>query len=134
MKRLTCLCLVLGAVLAGQYALAQTPADAPKTVVNVGVTGRPDQASLELGYLRGYFAKQRLDLAFVQAGVGASDYMSALARNQMQVTAGAPNAAMFNALDRGIDIRIVADWSHLGDARDTTQGFLVRATLMDWAR
>ena len=42
-----------------------------------------------------------------------------------------PNAALFNALNRGIDIRIVADESHVGDASDRIVSIMVRSDLMD---
>jgi NitT/TauT family transport system substrate-binding protein len=87
-----------------------------KQVVKVGVTGRPDQASLVLALQRGYWAKQGLDVQFIQSGAAAQDATAALAANQIQVTAGSPSAGLFNALNRGIDIRMVADWSHIGTA------------------
>ena len=100
-------------------------------VVKVAVTGRPDQAALELAYHRGYFTEQGLDVQFVGGGVGAEEFASALAGGQLQVAAGAPNAALFNAFNRGIDLRIVADWAHVGGADDTTFSFVVRSDLLD---
>ena len=102
-----------------------------KQVVKVGVTGRPDQASLELALHRGYWEKQNLDVQFIQAGAAAQDATSALATNQIQVTAGSPSAGLFNALNRGINIRMVADWSHIGAAEDSTFSISVRSDLID---
>jgi NitT/TauT family transport system substrate-binding protein len=101
------------------------------TVVNVGVTGRPDQAQLELARARGYFQKQGIDVHFVPGGTSGQDYISSLATNQIQVAAGSPNAGMFNAVNRGIDVRIVADWAHLGESDDSTFSFVVRKDLLD---
>jgi len=100
-------------------------------VVNVGVTGRPDQAQLELARARGYFEKQGIDVHFVPGGASGQDYISSLATNQIQVAAGSPNAGMFNAVNRGIDVRIVADWAHLGQSDDSTFSFVARKDLLD---
>jgi NitT/TauT family transport system substrate-binding protein len=102
-----------------------------KQVVKVGVTGRPDQASLVLALHRGYWDKQGLDVQFIQSGAAAQDATSALAANQIQVTAGSPSAGLFNALNRGINIRMVADWSHIGTAEDSTFSISVRSDLID---
>ncbi|MGH7091643.1 MAG: ABC transporter substrate-binding protein, partial [Stellaceae bacterium] len=59
------------------------------------------------------------------------EFASALATEQIQVATGVPNAALFNALNRGINIRIVADFAHLGDAKDTTLSLMVRKDLID---
>src|SRR5262249_2621538 len=101
-----------------------------KITVKVGVTGRPDQAGLEIAFRRGYFAEQNLDVQFVGGGSSAQDFVAALATNQLQVTAGSPSAGMVNALNRGIDLRIVADWAHI-DAGDNTFALVARSDLMD---
>ena len=111
---------------------AATPSQRP--AIKVGVSGRPDQASLELALHRGYWERQGLDVALVSAGTSAQDALSALATNQIQVSGGSPSAGLFNALARGIDIRIVADWSHMQSAEDSTFAFLVRSDLIDSGR
>ncbi len=100
-------------------------------VVKVGVTGRPDQAQLEIAKARGYFAQQHIDAQFVPGGASGQDYISSLATDQIQVAAGSPNAGMFNAVNRGIPVRIVADWAHLGDKTDSTFSFVARKDLLD---
>lgn len=102
--------------------------------VKVGVSGRPDQASLELALYRGYWKRQGLDVSLVGAGTSAQDAVSALATDQIQVSGGSPSAGFFNALARGIDLRIVADWSHMQSADDSTFAFLVRSDLIDSGR
>jgi NitT/TauT family transport system substrate-binding protein len=120
---------VATAVLAALVASAAA-ALAEDIPVKVGVTGRPDQAALELAFHRGYFARQGLAVEFVGGGIGGEEYVSALASNRIQVAAGAPNAAVFNAINRGIGLRIVADWSHVGTAEDSTFSLVGRADLM----
>src|SRR5262249_1174912 len=110
MKKLSlALSMVAIAVLAGPIALAPGPAQ--KTAGKLGGPGRPDQAALELALRRGYFEQEGLDIQTVQANTGM-EMLPSLATNQLQVASGSPNAALFNALNRGIDIRLVADFAH----------------------
>lgn len=125
------LCLAMLGMIGTGWAQSSSSSSGTKQVVKVGVTGRPDQASLELAKHRGYWDKQNLDVQFIQAGSAAQDATSALATNQIQVTAGSPSAGLFNALNRGINIRMVADWSHIGTAEDSTFSISVRSDLID---
>jgi NitT/TauT family transport system substrate-binding protein len=119
--------------LAASLLFTAAPAhadDTAKTVVKMGVVGRPDQAPFELAYRRGYFDRHGIAIEEVPGSSG-QEFASALATEQIQVATGVPNAALFNALNRGIDIRIVADFAHLGDAKDRTVSIMVRSALMD---
>ncbi len=122
---LRCGAAALLLVGAAQFAASQT-----KPVVKLGVSGRPDQAFLELAYRRGYFAEQGLDVQYVQAGSG-NEFIAPLAMNQLQVSSGSPNASLFNALNRGIDIRIVADFAHLEGPDDGLVSIVVRKDLIE---
>jgi ABC-type nitrate/sulfonate/bicarbonate transport system substrate-binding protein len=119
--------LAVSMLLAVGVAGAQT---APMTNVKMGVVGRPDQAPFELAYRRGYFEKRGLAIEEV-SGSSGQEFATALATEQMQVASGVPNAALFNAMNRGIDIKLVADFAHLGDAKDRTVSIMVRSGLMD---
>lgn len=127
---LLALCLVATSSVGTSWAQSNS-VSGPKQVVKVGVTGRPDQASLELALRRRYWDKQNLDVQLILAGSAAQDATSALATNQIQVTAGSPSAGLFNALNRGINIRMVADWSHIGTPEDSTFSISVRSDLLD---
>jgi NitT/TauT family transport system substrate-binding protein len=125
--------LALAAIgFCGAFLLAPSAqaADSAKTVVKMGVVGRPDQAPFELAYRRGYFERHGITIEEVPASSG-QEFASALATEQIQVATGVPNAALFNALNRGIDIRIVADFAHLGDAKDRTVSIMVRSGLIE---
>jgi len=113
-------------------AAAQGPATQPgaKTVVKLGVSGRPDQAFLELAFDRGYFEGQGIEIQKVPATSG-NEFVAPLARNQLDVASGSPNAALFNALNRDIDIRIVADFAHIEGKDDGLVSIVVRKDLMD---
>jgi NitT/TauT family transport system substrate-binding protein len=118
------------AALAAGLFLAATPAEAQRTKVVLGVSGRPDQAGLELALRRGYFERQGLEIETVQGTTG-QEMMPSLASNKLQVASGSPNAGLFNALNRGIDIRMVADFAHVGPKGDRTVSVMAREDLMD---
>lgn len=117
-------------ILAFALLAAAPSLGADKTVVKLGMVGRPDIAPFELAIHRGYFAREGIEIEPVMATSG-QEFAAALATNQIQVASGVPNAALFNALNRGIDIRIVADESHVGDASDRIVSIMVRSDLMD---
>jgi NitT/TauT family transport system substrate-binding protein len=98
--------------------------------IKMGVVGRPDQAPFELAFRRGYFERHGIKVEEIPASSG-QEFASALATEQIQVASGVPNAALFNALNRGIDIRLVADFAHLGDAKDRTVSIMVRSGLIE---
>ncbi|HLH25748.1 MAG TPA: ABC transporter substrate-binding protein [Chloroflexota bacterium] len=111
--------------------VAAAPSTPPERVpLKVAVQGRPDQAHLQLALDRGYFTAQGLDVETVQITSGA-EMVPALATNQIQVGNGAPSAALYNALARDVDIRLVADYAHVGPPTDTVLAILVRKDLWD---
>jgi NitT/TauT family transport system substrate-binding protein len=119
--------LSLALLLLAGAANAQT---APKRALKVGASDRPDQAALYLAFYRGYFERQGLAVELIPAATGA-DFLSGLGMNQIQATTGALSAALFNALNRNIDLRIVADYAHVGQDRDQTAAIVGRADLID---
>ncbi|HUB94586.1 MAG TPA: ABC transporter substrate-binding protein [Stellaceae bacterium] len=119
--------LLVASVMLAAPAMAQ---DGGRIPVKVGVSGRPDQVSLELAMRRGYFAKEGLDVEYVQASSG-EEMVPSLAADQIQVGSGSPNAGLFNALNRGIDIRMVADFAHVGPKGDRSVSVVARSDLLD---
>lgn len=98
--------------------------------VRVAVQGRPDQAALELAYRRGYFEQAGIQVEEVQIDSG-SQMVPQLATNNLQVGNGSPSASLFNAFNRGVNIRLVADYAHTGGPEDTSSSFLIRKELYD---
>ena len=119
-------------LLAVTAAEAQNSSPAPtsRKSIKLGVSGRPDQASLELALRRGYFADEGLDVETVQAQTG-QEMVPSVASNQLQAASGSPNAGLFNALNRNIDIRIVGDFAHIGGLDDRTISVMARPDLLD---
>jgi NitT/TauT family transport system substrate-binding protein len=131
MRGLKSALLLIAALAVGAVSAGAQEQSGGKTVVKVGVTDRPDNAALYLAYRRGYFDQEGLSLSFVGGGNAGQDFVPALGLNQVQVAAGSPSAGLFNALNRGIVIRIVADWAHVGTGNDATFALVARNDLLD---
>ncbi len=57
---------------------------------------------------KGYFSKEGLDVELVPFKSGA-DMVAALASGQLDVGSGGPSASLYNAVSRGLPIKMVAD-------------------------
>ena len=108
--------LVLGAVGGPQAA------DLSK--VSVGITNSASDVSLFVAHKRGYFREEGLDVSFVSF-TSAARMIAPMASGDLDVATGALSAALFNAVARGIDVRIVADKNSTPPGRGT-QPLLVR--------
>lgn len=126
--RCHCLCLLVFSLV---LPLASAAVAADKKVVHVGVVERPDLAPFILALYGGRFAAHGLDVEPV-VGTSGQDFVASLATDQMQVASGVPNAGLFNALNRGINIRLVADYAHVSNKpEDSTVSIVARADLVD---
>jgi len=97
--------------------VAQQPAAAPtaaptaapaRAAVGLGVIGGSSDAAIFLAVDKDYFAEQGLDVD-LQPFRSAAEMIPALGAGQLEVGGGTPSAGLFNAIGRGIPIRIVAD-------------------------
>ncbi len=86
-------------------------------------------APLYVGLEQGYFAAEGLDLQ-LEPVAGGADAVAMLGTGQLDANAGAVSAGTFNALQRGVDIRIVAPMSFL-PAKGGASPLLVRKDLAD---
>jgi NitT/TauT family transport system substrate-binding protein len=76
--------------------------------VRVGVVGSASDGTFFIADAKGYFRDEGLSVAFVNfANVG--EMLPALGTDQLEVGSGAPSAGLYNAVARGIDIKVVAD-------------------------
>ena len=129
MFRRSSLSLLASLLLSALVAAPCLAAD--KKVVHVGVVERPDLAPFILALHGGLFEKQGLDVQPV-VGTSGQDFVASLATGQMDVASGVPNAGLYNALNRGIDIRLVADYAHVSQKpEDSTVSIVVRTDLVD---
>jgi NitT/TauT family transport system substrate-binding protein len=122
---------------AAPAAPVATPAarapDAPLTV-RVGTTGALAEAGQYLALDRGYFAEEGLQIEYVPFDAAAR-MIPALGADQLDVGGGGVSAGLFNAIARGVGIRIVGPQArhepgqssvYLTVRRDLVDGGLVR--------
>ena len=107
---------VLGAMSAPQAA--------DRSRVSVGITNSASDVSLFVAQKRGYFWEEGLEASFVSFP-SAARMITPMASGDLDVGTGALSAALFNAVARGIDVRIVADKNSTPPGRGT-QPLLVR--------
>lgn len=118
-------------VAAGAGALAQT-AGAAAQKVKVGMTNVATDIGLFVAQKRGYFQQEGLDVEFITFD-SAARMMAPFASGELDVSAGAPSAGFFNAVGRGIDMRIVADKVSTPPGRPS-QTLIVRKDLVESGR
>ncbi len=118
MTRAVLLFLLFGA-LAGCSSSVQaparpTPAPTGLTKVTVGGTGALSDAGVYIAIEKGYFKELGLDVEFRRFNSGA-DQIASLNSGQLDIAGGATSLALYNAVVRGADFKMVA-------TRGTTEG------------
>lgn len=108
------------ATCAAWPALAQ----APPIPVRVGITSSASDVSLFIAHKRGYFRDEGLDVSFITFD-SAARMIAPFVAGDLDVGTGATSAAFYNAVGRGIDVRIVADKNSTPPGRGT-QPLMVR--------
>ena len=88
-------------------ATAAVPANA-QDIVKIGNNGVVSDAMFYIAEKLGYFAEQNIKVEFVLFDAGPQ-MIAPLGTGQIDVAAGASSAGLFNAVARGIDIKMVAD-------------------------
>jgi NitT/TauT family transport system substrate-binding protein len=94
-------------------APAAPPALPPETTVRIGLHTPMSNAGFFIALERGYVAEQGLRLE-VEPLDTAAKMIAPLSNGQLDVGAGAINPAVYNAVARGVDLRIVADKGNMG--------------------
>ena len=120
-KILTALTMMAGA------ALAQ-----PLTKVTVGVTNSATDVGFFIAHKKGYFRDEGIDAQFVVFD-SAARMIAPLASGDLDVGAGGISAGLYNAVARGIDVRMVADKNSTPPGRASTK-LLIRKDLIDSGR
>ncbi|HLH23787.1 MAG TPA: ABC transporter substrate-binding protein [Chloroflexota bacterium] len=109
-------------------AAAPAVGPAPATQVKVGTIAAINDAGLYLALDRGYFAAEGLDVELVPFRASA-DMIPLMGNGQLDVGSGAAIPSIFNAISRGVALRIVGDkGSYLGSC---TPALVVRRSLAD---
>lgn len=97
--------------------------------LTIGTIGAASDAPLFIADAKGYFAEQGLKVKFVRFD-SAAKMIPSLSSGEVDVGSGATSAGLYNAVARGIGIKIVAD-----KARNTKnysfEAIMVRSDLLD---
>jgi NitT/TauT family transport system substrate-binding protein len=103
---------------------------APPDPVRIGFLGPiVSNAGIFFAVERGYFEEQGIAAELVPFD-GGPRMVPSLATNELQVGAGSPGAGLFNALQRGVRSKVVADKAS-GPPGIMAAGLLVRKDLFD---
>lgn len=98
----------LAAILLVLFVAATLSHSNAAETIMVGVTNSASDAPIFIAERKGFFRDEGLD-ATVVAFRSASDMVAPLGAGQLEVGAGSASAGLYNAVARGIRIRIVAD-------------------------
>ena len=88
--------------------MAQAMAQQAPIRINVGIANSGTDVGLFVADKKGYFKREGLDVNFIAFDSGAR-MIAPFASGDLDVGGGGPSAGLYNAVARGIDIRIVAD-------------------------
>jgi NitT/TauT family transport system substrate-binding protein len=80
----------------------------PAQTITVGATSSTSDAPIYIADKKGYFQAEGLDVKVTNFR-SAADMVAPLGAGQLQVGAGSASAGLYNAVARGIKIKIVAD-------------------------
>jgi NitT/TauT family transport system substrate-binding protein len=114
---------------AAVVAMTAMAARAQAQELTIGTIGAASDAPLFIADAKGYFAEQGLKVKFVRFD-SAAKMIPSLSSGEVDVGSGATSAGLYNAVARGIGIKIVAD-----KARNTKnysfEDIMVRSDLYD---
>lgn len=114
------------------FAMAAGAAAEPLTAVTVGLHGVASDAPIFIADRKGYFREEGIAVKMTDFQSGAM-MVAPLGTGQLDVGAGSPSAGLYNAVARGIKIRIVADKASSPPGYGATK-ILVRKDLIDSGR
>ncbi len=117
--------------LAGLVALC-APVRAAETEVTIGLTNSATDVGFFIADKRGYFREAGIRPKFILFD-SAARMNSLFGAGSLDVGAGGMSAGLYNAIARGIDIRIVADKNSTPPGR-SSQKLLVRKDLIESGR
>ena len=124
--------MICAGLMAGLLLASATVSAADPVVVRVGVANASSDVGLFIADKKGYFKQEGLDVSFFPFDSGAK-MVAPLGNGQLEVGAGSAAAGLYNALARGIAIKIVADKGSTPPGYGF-QPLLVRRDLVDSGR
>ncbi|MBU6422897.1 MAG: ABC transporter substrate-binding protein [Chloroflexi bacterium] len=120
--------IVQATTVVATAAVSSSPAPAPVTLKWGSISSASDSA-LFIAEAKGYFAQQGITLD-TQVFTTAANMVGPLGQDQIQVGGGVVGAGLFNAIARGINIKIVGDKGDL-DPGNGFEAIVVRTQLAD---
>src|ERR1700757_2162764 len=120
-KRLASATALVAALLASGSAGAED--------LVVGIIGASSDSPFFIADKRGYFKDEGLSVKFIRFD-SAAKAMAPLGTGELAVASGATSAALYNAVHRGVGLRIVADKAKTPPGCGF-EGLLVRTDLAD---
>lgn len=96
--------------------------------VNVGLGGSSVDTPFYLARDKGFFKDENIDVNFTVFASGAGE-IAPLGTGELEVGSGAASVGLYNAIARGIDIRVVADKGHTAPGYQY-QSLIVRKSLV----
>jgi len=109
-------------------AVSPTPVPAPATI-KFGQVGTISDSAIFIADAKGFFKEQGITLD-LQTFQSAANMVAPLGTGELDAGGGAPSAGLYNAIDRGVKMRIVADKGSL-TAGHGYEAVLVRRALAD---
>ena len=119
----------LKAVLLAGAALIFAQAVQAADKVSIAVVNASSDAALFIADAKGYYKAEGIEAEFVSFDTGAK-MVAPLGAGQLDIGGGAASAGLYNAVDRGIKIKIVADKAHNVKGAGF-QAFMVRKDLIE---
>ena len=106
----SCLLLALSACTKGGDQAAA--AKAPRRKINVAIQPFMSHAPVLVAYADSFFAEEGLDIEFIKVA-NSTEAIPALIKGDIDVLPGSANPGLFNAMARGIAVRMVTDRGYL---------------------
>jgi NitT/TauT family transport system substrate-binding protein len=97
--------------------------------VNVGLGGSSVDTPFYLARDKGYFKDENIDVNFIVFTSGALE-IAPLGTGELEVGSGAASVGLYNAIARGVGLRIVADKGHT-EPSYSYQNLIIRKSLVD---
>jgi NitT/TauT family transport system substrate-binding protein len=111
-------------------SMVEPAAGSGGTPVTIQVVGTTSEAPMYIATERGYFAEQGISPQFITLESTAKA-IPALANGQIDVAAGVLSAGLFNVVDAGVGIHVVAPQSENSGCAHSGTWVLVRKDLVD---
>jgi NitT/TauT family transport system substrate-binding protein len=120
--------LVAAAVATG--LLVSVPQANPLDVVKIRVSPYVGYAPFHIADAEGFFAREGLQAEFIDLASGSA-FVPALVRGDIDVLPAVVNPAVFNAIVRGSQMRIVASQSRIGSSGCAITGLIASKALAE---